>query len=152
MRADFFAYWQAAALPASYEDSVRLHETQFTAHFAALGYRWDTFVDTKDLASLFVNPIMACPKLLLADDPTKGIDVQARYDLHRSFINMANKGSAVVMVSSDDEELVELCKMTPNSRVLIMYEGRISMVLTGADISVENIIAYSFGGTGGESV
>ena len=59
--------WQAAALPASYEDSVRLHETQFTAHFAALGYRWDTFVDTKDLASLFVNPIMACPKLLLAD-------------------------------------------------------------------------------------
>ena len=45
-------------------DSVRLHETQFTAHFAALGYRWDTFVDTKDLASLFVNPIMACPKLL----------------------------------------------------------------------------------------
>ena len=67
MMADFFAYWQAAALPASYEDSVRLHETQFTAHFAALGYRWDTFVDTKDLASLFVNPIMACPKLLLAD-------------------------------------------------------------------------------------
>ncbi|MFR4665914.1 MAG: rhamnan synthesis F family protein [Subdoligranulum sp.] len=62
-----FAYWQAAALPASGEDSVRLHETQFTAHFAALGYRWDTFVDTKDLASLFVNPIMACPKLLLAD-------------------------------------------------------------------------------------
>ena len=37
MMADFFAYWQAAALPASYEDSVRLHETQFTAHFAALG-------------------------------------------------------------------------------------------------------------------
>lgn len=67
MMADFFAYWQAATLPASYEDSVRLHETQFTAHFAALGYRWDTFVDTKDLASLFVNPIMACPKLLLAD-------------------------------------------------------------------------------------
>ena len=64
MMADFFAYWQAAALPASYEDSVRLHETQFTAHFAALGYRWDTFVDTEDLASLFVNPIMACPKLL----------------------------------------------------------------------------------------
>ena len=67
MMADFFAYWQAAALPASYEDSVRLHETQFTAHFAALGYRWDTFVDTKDLTSLFVNPIMACPKLLLVD-------------------------------------------------------------------------------------
>ncbi len=67
MMADFFAYWQAATLPTSYEDSVRLHETQFTAYFAARGYRWDTFVDTRDLANLFVNPIMACPKLLLAD-------------------------------------------------------------------------------------
>ena len=47
MMADFFAYWQAAALPASYEDSVRLHETQFTAHFAALGYRWDTFAGSR---------------------------------------------------------------------------------------------------------
>ena len=46
---------------ASYEDSVRLHETQFTAHFAALGYRWDTFVDTKDLASLFINPLWPAP-------------------------------------------------------------------------------------------
>ena len=84
------------------------------------------------------------PKLLLADDPTKGIDVQARYDLHRSFIDLANRGSGVVMVFSDDEELVELCRMTPNSRVIIMYEGRISKVLTGDDITVENIIAYSF--------
>ena len=84
------------------------------------------------------------PKLLLADDPTKGIDVQARYDLHRSFIDLANRGSGVVMVSSDDEELVELCRMTPNSRVIIMYEGHISKVLTGDDITVENIIAYSF--------
>lgn len=89
------------------------------------------------------------PKLLLADDPTKGIDVQARYDLHRTFIDLANKGSGVVMVSSDDEELVELCRMTPNSRVIIMYEGRISKVLTGDDITVENIIAYSFSQLGG---
>lgn len=92
------------------------------------------------------------PKLLLADDPTKGIDVQARYDLHRMFINLANSGSGVVMASSDDEELVELCKMTPNSRVIIMYEGEIAKVLVGDDITTENIIAYSFGQLKGDSV
>lgn len=90
------------------------------------------------------------PKLLLADDPTKGIDVQARYDLHRTFIDLANQGSGVVMVSSDDEELVELCRMTPNARVIIMYEGSISKVLTGDDITVENIIAHSFNQLKGE--
>jgi ABC-type sugar transport system ATPase subunit len=84
------------------------------------------------------------PELLLTDDPTKGIDVQARYDMHHTFIELAKKGSGVVMVSSDDEELVEICKMTPNSRVLIMYEGEIVKELTGEAITAENILAYSF--------
>ncbi len=84
------------------------------------------------------------PELLLTDDPTKGIDVQARYDLHRTFIDLANNGSGVVMVSSDDEELVEICHMTANSRVLIMYEGKIVKELTGEAITAENILAYSF--------
>ena len=84
------------------------------------------------------------PELLLTDDPTKGIDVQARYDLHRAFIDLVNKGSGVVMVSSDDQELVDICRMTPNSRVLIMYEGKVIKELTGEAITAENILAYSF--------
>lgn len=67
MMADFFAYWQSVELPKTYEESVRLHETRFTAHFAAMGYRWDTYVNTADLENLFVNPIMACPRELLAN-------------------------------------------------------------------------------------
>jgi len=83
------------------------------------------------------------PRLLLADDPTKGIDMQARYDLHQTLVDLVEKGSGVIMVSSDDEELVEICSM-PNARVIILCEGRITKVLTGADITTENIIAYSF--------
>ena len=84
------------------------------------------------------------PDLLLADDPTKGIDVQARYDLHKSFVELTNQGTGVVMVSSDDEELVEISHMAANSRVLIMYEGKIVKELTGEAITAENILAYSF--------
>ena len=64
---DFFAYWRTVRLPQSYEQSVALHETRFTAHFARLGYRWDSYVDTRDLAESFVNPMMACPRELVAE-------------------------------------------------------------------------------------
>ena len=67
LRSDaFWQYWQQIRLPHSYEESVACHEARFTAHFAALGWRWDTYVDTADLAAVFVNPIMACPQELLA--------------------------------------------------------------------------------------
>lgn len=61
----FWDYWQQMALPASYEQSVILHETRFTPYFAAKGYIWDTYVNTDDLCGVFVNPIMACPAELL---------------------------------------------------------------------------------------
>ena len=54
-------------MPKSYEESIANHETRFTAHFANLGCRWDSYVDTKDLRDAFVNPIMACPRELLAN-------------------------------------------------------------------------------------
>lgn len=83
------------------------------------------------------------PKLLLADDPTKGIDVQARTDVHKIMADMAREGSSVLMVSSDDEELVNLTRMADSSRVIVMYEGRIVKTLRGGDITVENIAAAS---------
>ncbi|WP_083517111.1 sugar ABC transporter ATP-binding protein [Alicyclobacillus shizuokensis] len=83
------------------------------------------------------------PKILLADDPTKGIDVQARLDVHHMLCRLIEKGSSVVFVSSDDEELVQLAHMAPSARILVMYEGKIVRVLTGLDITTENIISAS---------
>lgn len=83
------------------------------------------------------------PRLLLADDPTKGIDVKARTDLHQIFAELAKAGNAVIMISSDDDELVSLTSMSDNSRVIVMYEGRVSAILEGNAISRENISAAS---------
>ena len=83
------------------------------------------------------------PIVVLADDPTKGIDVQARRDVHETTVNIAKKGAAVLMVSSDNDELVNLTSMTDHSRIIVMYEGQIICTLTGADISVENIAKAS---------
>ena len=64
---DFWAYWQKMKLPHSYEESVIFHETRFTRYFAQKGYKWDSYVQTEDLKGIFINPIMACPKELLAE-------------------------------------------------------------------------------------
>lgn len=61
----FWRYWQQMPLPRSYEESVARHETRFTAYFAEQGFTWDSYVDTRDLAGVFVNPIMACPRELV---------------------------------------------------------------------------------------
>lgn len=90
------------------------------------------------------------PKIILADDPTKGIDIQARRDVHDTFLKLIEQGSSVLMISSDDEELVETCRIMPLSRVFVIYEGNIVAVLQGADISVENIAARSAGITSEE--
>nr|WP_255518423.1 ATP-binding cassette domain-containing protein [Thermoactinomyces sp. CICC 10522] len=87
--------------------------------------------------------IVTNPKILLADDPTKGIDVQARLDVHNMLCNLIQQGSSVVLVSSDDEELVQLARMAPSARIFIMYEGKIVRILTGSDITTENIISAS---------
>ena len=79
------------------------------------------------------------PKILLADDPTKGIDVQARTDVHKIMRELADNGSVVIMVSSDAAELVNLTRHAPKSRVIVMYEGEIAKTLRGADITEENI-------------
>ena len=79
------------------------------------------------------------PKMLLADDPTKGIDVSARSDVHRMMTDLSAKGSVILMFSSDDTELVSLTKNAPLSSVIVMYEGEIVKRLRGADITEENI-------------
>jgi ABC-type sugar transport system ATPase subunit len=81
------------------------------------------------------------PVLILADDPTKGIDVEARSELHLLFASLAKNGTSLIMVSSDDNELVSLCTHYGNSRVIILYEGEIVKTLRGDEITSENIIA-----------
>lgn len=65
---DFWAYWQQIAPPQSYEESVACHEARFTAYFASRGYRWDTYLDGERWRGIFVNPLMACPAALIAEE------------------------------------------------------------------------------------
>jgi ribose transport system ATP-binding protein len=74
------------------------------------------------------------PKLLLMDEPTQGVDVGVRAQVHRRLLDAVADGATLVVSSTDLEELEILC-----DRVLIMRGGRIAGELTGREISVGNI-------------
>ncbi|MGV8989502.1 MAG: sugar ABC transporter ATP-binding protein [Cypionkella sp.] len=81
------------------------------------------------------------PKLLILDEPTRGVDIGARAEIHRLVREMARNGMAVIAISSEPDELPELC-----DRVLVMAEGRIVKELKGADVTRMAIIGASYSG------
>ena len=85
------------------------------------------------------------PKVVILDEPTRGIDAGARGDVYRIINELKEQGVAVVLISSDIEEVVEL-----SDRVATMYQGRINHTFKGESITVDNLMAASFGVYKGE--
>ena len=80
------------------------------------------------------------PRVLILDEPTRGVDVGARSEIHRLLRELAEGGMAVLVISSEPEELPDLC-----DRVLVMAEGRIVNDLSGGDLTRSAIVAASYG-------
>ncbi len=84
--------------------------------------------------------LMRDAKLLLLDDPTKGVDVGTKAEIYALLTRLCSEGRTILFYSSDDEELVGLC-----DRVLVLHDGIIRSELTGASLTKENLIAASLG-------
>lgn len=80
------------------------------------------------------------PKVLILDEPSRGVDVGARSEIHRVIRSLATSGSSVIVISSDDEELPGLC-----DRVVVMVEGRVAGELRGEAIRKDTILQLSYG-------
>jgi AI-2 transport system ATP-binding protein len=83
------------------------------------------------------------PKVIILDEPSRGVDVAARADLYRLVRDLAERGLAVVLISSDFEEIVEL-----STRVLVMRDGRVTGQLTGEHITLAAVRDGAFGTIG----
>jgi ribose transport system ATP-binding protein len=79
------------------------------------------------------------PKVVLMDEPTRGIDVGAKSEIHRLLRELAQSGIGVIVISSELPELIGLC-----DRVLVIREGRIAGELSG-DITEEAVIRLASG-------
>ncbi|QJP14218.1 sugar ABC transporter ATP-binding protein [Starkeya sp. ORNL1] len=76
------------------------------------------------------------PRLLLLMDPTRGIDVGTKQEIYRLFRDLAASGVAILLYSTDYDELIGLC-----DQVLVMYGGRIVARLDGPTLTEENLVA-----------
>jgi ABC-type sugar transport system ATPase subunit len=82
--------------------------------------------------------LLAEPRLLLLDEPTLGVDVHSRAEIHRVLLELAGSGMTLVVASADPEELALLCP-----RVLMLVEGRLTQEIR-APFSADDIISASY--------
>jgi len=80
------------------------------------------------------------PKVLIVDEPTRGIDVGAKAEIYALLRALAASGVSIVMISSDMEEILRV-----SDRVAVMHEGRITGVVDGGDRTEERIMALAVG-------
>lgn len=82
--------------------------------------------------------LMTDPRIVLLNDPTRGIDVGTKQEIYQLLRTMADAGAAVLFYTTDYDELIGCC-----DRVLIMYDGEIKTTLAGGQINETNIISHS---------
>jgi D-xylose transport system ATP-binding protein len=84
--------------------------------------------------------LMSEPRILILDDPTRGVDVGAKYEIYKIMNQLAESGFAIIMISSDLEEVLGM-----SDRVMVMWEGRSNGTLDIAAATQERIMARATG-------
>jgi rhamnose transport system ATP-binding protein len=91
---------------------------------------------------LFARALLIEPGVLIADEPTRGIDVGAKRDIYEVLVRLAAGGMAILLISNEVEEILGLAH-----RVLVMRAGRLVAELTGPAMTEEAIVSAAFGAT-----
>lgn len=80
------------------------------------------------------------PKVLIMDEPTRGIDVGAKAEIYKLMRNLATEGAVILMISSDMEEVLHV-----SDRVAVMHEGQITGILDRPDCNEQNVMQLAVG-------
>ena len=82
--------------------------------------------------------LLTDPEVLLLDEPTRGIDVGAKYEIYQLIIDLANRGKVVIVVSSEMPELLGIC-----DRIMVMSGGRLAGEIDAEEATQELIMTYA---------
>lgn len=78
------------------------------------------------------------PDILIMDEPTRGIDVGAKYEIYQIMIELAKQGKAIVMISSEMAELIGM-----SDRIVVMCNGRVTGEVSGEEATQEKIMQFA---------
>jgi ABC-type sugar transport system ATPase subunit len=93
--------------------------------------------------AMFARAIAGAPRILLLDEPTRGVDIAAKFDVHSLLRDIADVGASILIASSDHEELIDLC-----SRIAILKEGRITSIVSTRALTPAKLLALCYVGCG----
>ena len=82
--------------------------------------------------------LMRKPKILILDEPTRGIDVGAKAEIYKIMVSLAKEGIAIIMISSELPELISM-----SDRVLVLAEGKLAGELAREECTQEKIMMYA---------
>ena len=88
---------------------------------------------------LFARALHGQPKLLLLNEPTRGVDVGAKFDIYETVRRTSAQGCAVVMTSSDLPEMLGMC-----DRILVLQDGRQTAVLECDGLTSADLLAHFY--------
>jgi ribose transport system ATP-binding protein len=80
--------------------------------------------------------LMRKPRIILLNDPTRGIDVGTKQEIYQLLRKLADDGAAIILYSTDYDELIGCC-----DKVLVMYDGAVRRTLVGPEITERALIA-----------
>jgi ribose transport system ATP-binding protein len=84
--------------------------------------------------------LLSRPKIFILDEPTRGVDVSAKQDIYRLLSEMGEAGMAILVISSELEELLGLC-----DRILVMRRGELQATFDRVQFDREAILRAAFG-------
>jgi ribose transport system ATP-binding protein len=109
--------------------------TTLTVKMASLEASIDTLSGGNQQKVVLGRWLALRPRAIVFDEPTQGVDVGARADIHRLIRRLADEGTAVVLISSDLQEIVAEC-----DRVAVMHDGHVTGVLERSDCTPQAIM------------
>ncbi len=91
---------------------------------------------------LFARALLARPKVLICDEPTRGVDVAAREDIYQLLRDLAARGVAIILISSELNEVLEL-----SHRIAIVRHGQVQAILDNSGLSEHDLVIAATGTT-----
>ena len=135
-RLDYFGSWRLSssrmeAAARGFVDKLRIATAGVSAPVGSLS-------GGNQQKVLLARWLLRDPQVLIVDEPTRGVDVGAKAEIHRILRELAGRGSAIIVISSELPEILAV-----SDRVLVMREGKVAAILDKAAASEETILRFA---------
>jgi D-xylose transport system ATP-binding protein len=97
--------------------------------------------------AVLAKMLLTGPKVLILDEPTRGVDVGAKFEIYKLMLELAAQGIAIIMVSSELAEVLGV-----SDRVLVMKEGRLNGDFVNQNLNQETVLAAALGQAAAPSI